>query len=484
MSEKESPRYAWDAAQRDADPQGTLPSGALCGGQISREENGFAERIPAQQAEEGNLLPVTVEDPLKDGPDPAWSEPPDREEEGGVRPEILALADGLQEVTGLMELLERGARTHAVSSEELLELMDAAGLTSEQVDRVCDILETLDIEVLGEGNGQSDLSRPMPEQTAKERGKDPEDSLALDDPVRAYLKEIGQVPLLTQEEEIALARKMEAGAEAARQLREMEVLGDRVPEEVQAELERMVRVGVQARDQLVESNLRLVVSIAKHYVGRGLPFLDLIQEGNLGLMRAAGKFDVTKGFRFSTYATWWIRQSITRSIADQARTIRIPVHMVESINRVLRTARHMTQALGREPTPEEIGREMKLSPERVREMLRVSQEPVSLDSPVGEEEDSHLGDFIPAETSEEPQEAVIRSLLRDQIEELLETLTPREAQVIRLRFGIGIDRSRTLEEVGRQFDVTRERIRQIEAKALRKLSHGVRLRKLRDYLDG
>ena len=277
-------------------------------------------------------------------------------------------------------------------------------------------------------------------------------TVAVDDPVRMYLKEIGKVPLLTAEEEVELAQRMEAGDEYAKQ-------------------------------KLCEANLRLVVSIAKKYVGRGMLFLDLIQEGNLGLIKAVDKFDWTKGYKFSTYATWWIRQAITRSIADQARTIRIPVHMVETINKLIRVSRQLLQENGREPTPDEIAKEMGITVEKVREILKIAQEPVSLETPIGEEEDSHLGDFIPDDEAPAPAEAAAFSMLKEQLVEVLETLTDREQKVLKLRFGLEDGRPRTLEEVGKQFDVTRERIRQIEAKALRKLRHPSRSKKLRDYLE-
>ena len=278
------------------------------------------------------------------------------------------------------------------------------------------------------------------------------DGVSIEDPVRMYLKEIGKVPLLSAEEEIELAKRMEEGDE-------------------------------QAKQKLAEANLRLVVSIAKRYVGRGMLFLDLIQEGNLGLIKAVEKFDYRKGYKFSTYATWWIRQAITRAIADQARTIRIPVHMVETINKLIRVSRQLLQELGREPLPEEIAKEMDMPVERVREILKISQEPVSLETPIGEEEDSHLGDFIQDDNVPVPAEAAAQTLLKEQLDEVLDTLTEREQKVLRLRFGMNDGRARTLEEVGREFDVTRERIRQIEAKALRKLRHPSRSRKLRDYLD-
>jgi RNA polymerase primary sigma factor len=293
---------------------------------------------------------------------------------------------------------------------------------------------------------------------------------SLDDPVRMYLREIGRVPLLSAEEEVRLARRMERGRlELAKSLLSRDY--------------RIVEDGEDAQRRLTEANLRLVVSVAKKYIGRGMSLLDLIQEGNIGLIRAVEKFDYTKGYKFSTYATWWIRQAITRAIADQARTIRIPVHMVETINRLIRISRRLLQDLGREPTSEEIAEQMEISPEKVREIIKVSQEPVSLETPIGEEEDSHLGDFIEDHTALAPADAASHQLLKEQVEDVLESLTERERKVLQLRFGLDDGRSRTLEEVGKEFHVTRERIRQIEAKALRKLRHPSRSRKLKDYLD-
>ncbi len=302
----------------------------------------------------------------------------------------------------------------------------------------------------------------------------------IEDPVRMYLKEIGKVPLLNADEEIELAKQMEAGDMA---LIELEESGDELDEETKKQLQTLVTVGDRAKKKLAEANLRLVVSIAKRYVGRGMLFLDLIQEGNLGLIKAVEKFDYRKGYKFSTYATWWIRQAITRAIADQARTIRIPVHMVETINKLIRVSRQLLQELGREATPEEIAEEMDIPVERVREILKISQEPVSLETPIGEEEDSHLGDFIQDENVPVPADAAAFTLLKEQLVEVLSTLTEREQKVLRLRFGLDDGRARTLEEVGKEFNVTRERIRQIEAKALRKLRHPSRSRKLRDYLE-
>jgi RNA polymerase primary sigma factor len=316
------------------------------------------------------------------------------------------------------------------------------------------------------------------------------DGVSVEDPVRMYLKEIGKVPLLTADEEIELAQKMEAGAVATEKI---QILNARLeeedcedPEGLKEEilsLQQDVDLGSEAKKRLAEANLRLVVSIAKRYVGRGMLFLDLIQEGNLGLIKAVEKFDYRKGYKFSTYATWWIRQAITRAIADQARTIRIPVHMVETINKLIRVSRQLLQELGREPSPEEIAEEMNLPVDRVREILKISQEPVSLETPIGEEEDSHLGDFIKDDNVPVPADAAAFTLLKEQLEEVLGTLTEREQKVLILRFGLEDGRARTLEEVGKEFNVTRERIRQIEAKALRKLRHPSRSRKLKDYLE-
>ena len=309
------------------------------------------------------------------------------------------------------------------------------------------------------------------------------DSFSIDDPVRMYLKEIGKVDLLTPEQEIVLAQKMGAGNTAKEQMEELEKEGGEVPDEVRKELNQLIKEGERAKQSLAEANLRLVVSIAKRYVGRGMLFLDLIQEGNLGLIKAVEKFDYTKGYKFSTYATWWIRQAITRAIADQARTIRIPVHMVETINKVIRVNRQLLQELGHDPTPEETAAEMNMPVEKVREIMKIAQEPVSLETPIGEEEDSHLGDFIPDEDASEPSEAASFTLLKEQLVDVLSTLTPREEKVLKLRFGIEDGRTRTLEEVGKEFNVTRERIRQIEAKALRKLRHPSRSKKLKDFLN-
>lgn len=346
--------------------------------------------------------------------------------------------------------------------QEINEVFHDMEIEPEQMEKVFEFLEASNIDVLRIGGSEDDAEDDdldMEIVLSDEDEVDMEkidlsvpDGISIEDPVRMYLKEIGKVPLLSAEEEIELAKRMADGDE-------------------------------DAKKRLAEANLRLVVSIAKRYVGRGMLFLDLIQEGNLGLIKAVEKFDYQKGFKFSTYATWWIRQAITRAIADQARTIRIPVHMVETINKLIRVSRQLLQELGREPMPEEIAEELDMPVERVREILKISQEPVSLETPIGEEEDSHLGDFIQDDNVPVPAEAAAQTLLKEQLDEVLDTLTEREQKVLRLRFGMNDGRARTLEEVGKEFDVTRERIRQIEAKALRKLRHPSRSRKLRDYLD-
>ena len=364
-------------------------------------------------------------------------------------------------------------------------------LDAEQMDKIYDTLENLGIDTVGEDyipELPDDAEPPLEamEDIPDEELVDPNsmvDSFGTDDPVRMYLKEIGKVNLLSSEEEIALAQDMGAGNAAKEQLEEMEKAGEEIPDEVRAQLNKTIKRGERAKQRLAEANLRLVVSIAKRYVGRGMLFLDLIQEGNLGLIKAVEKFDYTKGYKFSTYATWWIRQAITRAIADQARTIRIPVHMVETINKVIRVSRQLLQELGHDPSPNEISAEMGMPVEKVREILKIAQEPVSLETPIGEEEDSHLGDFIPDEGASEPSEAASFTLLKEQLMDVLSTLTPREEKVLKLRFGIEDGRTRTLEEVGKEFNVTRERIRQIEAKALRKLRHPSRSKKLKDFLN-
>ncbi len=348
----------------------------------------------------------------------------------------------------LKELVEKGKSKGMLTYKEIIDAFEEVELNPEQIEKIYETVENIGIDLVGdfdaeveeaqEDNENIDISVP--------------EGVSIDDPVRMYLKEIGKVALLTAEEERELAMQMEQGS-------------------------------IEAKKRLAEANLRLVVSIAKRYVGRGMLFLDLIQEGNLGLIKAVEKFDYTKGFKFSTYATWWIRQAITRAIADQARTIRIPVHMVETINKLIRVSRQLLQELGREPTPDEIAVEMNMTVERVREIMKISQEPVSLETPIGEEEDSHLGDFIPDDEAPAPAETAAFTLLKEQLIDVLDTLTPREERVLRLRFGLDDGRARTLEEVGKEFNVTRERIRQIEAKALRKLRHPSRSKKLKDYLD-
>ena len=361
----------------------------------------------------------------------------------------------------LNELLEKGKKVGKLSSRDLLAL-EEMNLSADEMEKFYDRLESLNVDVLSD-DALPPLDDMVPEleeieeieEVTEEEIAETEamaDTFSTDDPVRMYLKEIGKVPLLTPEEEQELAKRMAEGDE-------------------------------DAKRRMAEANLRLVVSIAKRYVGRGMLFLDLIQEGNLGLIKAVEKFDYTKGYKFSTYATWWIRQAITRAIADQARTIRIPVHMVETINKVIRVSRQLLQELGHDPSPEEIAAVMNMPVEKVRDILKIAQEPVSLETPIGEEEDSHLGDFIPDEDASEPSEAASFSLLKEQLMEVLDTLTPREKKVLELRFGIVDGRTRTLEEVGKEFNVTRERIRQIEAKALRKLRHPSRSKKLRDFLN-
>ena len=390
----------------------------------------------------------------------------------------------------IMDLFARGKKRGRLDSAEMMEVLDEVELDSDQMEKIYDSFEALSIEIGSEEDilpeMPDDMDPPLDEITDIEEEDlvDPNtlvDSFAIDDPVRMYLKEIGKVALLTPEEEINLAQKMNAGALAQEQLDEAET-SDFPPEDL-AQLKKLVKEGDRAKQKLAEANLRLVVSIAKRYVGRGMLFLDLIQEGNLGLIKAVEKFDYTKGYKFSTYATWWIRQAITRAIADQARTIRIPVHMVETINKVIRVSRQLLQELGHDPSPEEIAEEMNMPVDKVREILKIAQEPVSLETPIGEEEDSHLGDFIPDEAASEPSEAASFTLLKEQLVDVLSTLTPREEKVLKLRFGIEDGRTRTLEEVGKEFNVTRERIRQIEAKALRKLRHPSRSKKLKDFLN-
>ncbi len=409
----------------------------------------------------------------------------------------LPAASWLMNNEKLRELLAKGKKRGKLDSGELMEAVDDLNLESEQMDQLYDSLEALNIDISAEEElllPELPDDEPAAEEIAEveeEELVDPNtlvNNFSIDDPVRMYLKEIGKVPLLSPDEEITLAQALAAGNEAAAQLANLKTLRESgapvdVTPEQEAAWKKDYDAGEAAKQKLAEANLRLVVSIAKRYVGRGMLFLDLIQEGNLGLIKAVEKFDYTKGFKFSTYATWWIRQAITRAIADQARTIRIPVHMVETINKVIRVSRQLLQELGHDPSPNEIAAEMNMPVDKVREILKIAQEPVSLETPIGEEEDSHLGDFIPDEGASEPSEAASFTLLKEQLMDVLSTLTPREEKVLKLRFGIEDGRTRTLEEVGKEFNVTRERIRQIEAKALRKLRHPSRSKKLKDFLN-
>ena len=396
----------------------------------------------------------------------------------------------------LAQLLEISKKKRNILEyQEISDFFKDMNLDAEQLESVLDFLEHNNVDVLRISDDDDDddeiILDDEEEVEVEKIDLSVPDGVSVEDPVRMYLKEIGKVPLLSAEEEIELAKKMEAGAVAEEKIsllktRMQESEDDAEKEEIKAEikeLQKEVDWGDDAKKRLAEANLRLVVSIAKRYVGRGMLFLDLIQEGNLGLIKAVEKFDYRKGYKFSTYATWWIRQAITRAIADQARTIRIPVHMVETINKLIRVSRQLLQELGREPSPEEIAAEMNMPVDRVREILKISQEPVSLETPIGEEEDSHLGDFIKDDNVPVPADAAAFTLLKEQLEEVLGTLTEREQKVLTLRFGLEDGRARTLEEVGKEFNVTRERIRQIEAKALRKLRHPSRSRKLKDYLE-
>ncbi|CAB1240674.1 RNA polymerase major sigma-43 factor (sigma-A) [Clostridiaceae bacterium BL-3] len=354
------------------------------------------------------------------------------------------MKDKSSKIQLVKKLIEKGKKNGTLTYKEIMDELEEVDLSPEQIEKIYETLESIGVEVTGDLNetdtNEKNLDLSVPE------------GVAIDDPVRMYLKEIGKVSLLLPEEEVSLAKRIEAGDQTAKK-------------------------------KLAEANLRLVVSIAKRYVGRGMLFLDLIQEGNLGLIKAVEKFDYRKGYKFSTYATWWIRQAITRAIADQARTIRIPVHMVETINKLIRVSRQLLQELGRDPHPEEVAEIMEMPVDKVREIMKIAQEPVSLETPIGEEEDSHLGDFIPDDEAPAPAEAAAFTMLKEQLINVLDTLTPREEKVLRLRFGLDDGRARTLEEVGKEFNVTRERIRQIEAKALRKLRHPSRSKKLKDYLD-
>ena len=398
-----------------------------------------------------------------------------------------------QKLKDLLALAKK--KKNMLEYQEISDFFADMQLEAEQFDKILDFLEANNIDVLRITDDDSDdeILLDVDDEDEIEVEKidlSVPDGVSIEDPVRMYLKEIGKVPLLSAEEEIELAKNMEAGAVAKEKIAILKSREENATEEELAEIKEEIKnlqkdldAGDEAKKRLAEANLRLVVSIAKRYVGRGMLFLDLIQEGNLGLIKAVEKFDYRKGYKFSTYATWWIRQAITRASADQARTIRIPVHMVETINKLIRVSRQLLQELGREPSPEEIAAEMNMPVERVREILKISQEPVSLETPIGEEEDSHLGDFIQDDNVPVPADAAAFTLLKEQLEEVLGTLTEREQKVLTLRFGLEDGRARTLEEVGKEFNVTRERIRQIEAKALRKLRHPSRSRKLKDYLE-
>lgn len=365
--------------------------------------------------------------------------------------EVMFSDQLLDKMTEIKQKVKEGTIKNMLTYTEIIDMLDGIDYDVEQIEKIFDTLEEMGIKIKSDAEAEAEIEASELED-ADSHMIILNDSISVDDPVRMYLKEMGKVPLLSADEEIEIAQRVEKGDE-------------------------------KAKEKLAEANLRLVVSIAKRYVGRGMLFLDLIQEGNLGLIKAVEKFDYTKGYKFSTYATWWIRQAITRAIADQARTIRIPVHMVETIHKLSRVKRQLVQSLGRDPLPEEIAEAMDVSVERVREIIKIAQDPVSLETPIGEEEDSHLGDFIPDDDIPLPSDAAAATLLKEQLMQVLSTLTPREEKVLRLRFGIDDGRQRTLEEVGKEFNVTRERIRQIEAKALRKLRHPSRSRKLKDYLE-
>ena len=398
-----------------------------------------------------------------------------------------------QKMGELLEIAKK--KRNILEYQEISDHFKELNLDAEQFEAVLDFLEHNNVDVLRMNDDDDDDDEIILDDDDEVEVENIDlsvpDGVSVEDPVRMYLKEIGKVPLLSAEEEINLAQRMEEGNVATEKIQllkaRMEEAEDEAEKaEIQEEIKAMqkdIDLGSDAKKRLAEANLRLVVSIAKRYVGRGMLFLDLIQEGNLGLIKAVEKFDYRKGYKFSTYATWWIRQAITRAIADQARTIRIPVHMVETINKLIRVSRQLLQDLGREPSPEEIAAEMNMPVDRVREILKISQEPVSLETPIGEEEDSHLGDFIKDDNVPVPADAAAFTLLKEQLEEVLGTLTEREQKVLTLRFGLEDGRARTLEEVGKEFNVTRERIRQIEAKALRKLRHPSRSRKLKDYLE-
>ncbi|MBQ3798601.1 MAG: RNA polymerase sigma factor RpoD [Butyrivibrio sp.] len=446
------------------------------------------KRTSKKAAEEAEEVPFAEDKPAKKtSKKAAKTEEAPAENDGeldAATKELFA-----QRVKDILALAKK--KKNVLEYAEISDFFAELNLNEDQFDNVLEVLENSGIDVLRVSEEEIDDVLPDDDDMilTDEDEVDMEnidlsvpDGISIEDPVRMYLKEIGKVPLLTADQEIDLAKAMEAGADAEKQL-EDDKEAHKLSEAEIKELNAIIYEGNEAKKRLAEANLRLVVSIAKRYVGRGMLFLDLIQEGNLGLIKAVEKFDFRKGFKFSTYATWWIRQAITRAIADQARTIRIPVHMVETINKLIRVSRQLLQELGREPLPEEVAKEMNMPVERVREILKISQEPVSLETPIGEEEDSHLGDFIQDDNVPVPADAAAFTLLKEQLVEVLGTLTEREQKVLRLRFGLDDGRARTLEEVGKEFNVTRERIRQIEAKALRKLRHPSRSRKLKDYLD-
>ena len=406
----------------------------------------------------------------------------------------------------IRELIETGKRNGKLTTKEINDAIEESGFDMEQIDKLYETMESHGVEIVDEPDNETfTLTEDSVDEFESSLSAE---GVAIDDPVKVYLKEIGRVPLLSSDEEIQLALDILAGSQAEERKKEAFPAIWKIEKNIKltesqrrtqvteeklnlnkeqlaelSELDAVLRKGEKAKQRLSEANLRLVVSIAKRYVGRGMQFLDLIQEGNLGLIKAVEKFDHTKGFKFSTYATWWIRQAITRAIADQARTIRIPVHMVETINKVKKVSSQLLHQNGHDPTADEISQALDMPVEKVREIMRVAQEPVSLETPIGEEEDSHLGDFIPDEDAPVPAEAASHTLLKEQLSSVLSTLTPREEKVLRLRFGLEDGRPRTLEEVGHEFEVTRERIRQIEAKALRKLRHPSRSKKLKDFLD-
>ena len=406
-----------------------------------RKTKKVKEEVEAEQLKIDDVKPIEVEE-----------EKP--EEEAKTAEQQKEAEEKPEEKVKVQKIIEKVKNNGKITLDQLANELE--NTNPEHIEDVFDEFEKMGVEVLKEDDFEDEPNiddlKEVEELKIEEITEASFEGISIDDPVRMYLREIGKIPLLTYEDELDLAQKI-------------------------------LKDDEEARQKLAESNLRLVVSIAKKYVGRGMLFLDLIQEGNMGLIKAVEKFDYTKGFKFSTYATWWIRQAITRAIADQARTIRIPVHMVETINKLIRTSRHLLQQLGREPSPEEIAKEMEIPVERVIEIQKIAQDPVSLETPIGEEEDSHLGDFIQDDDSPAPHDAASYILLREQLEEIMQTLTPREAKVLKLRFGLEDGKARTLEEVGREFDVTRERIRQIEAKALRKLRHPSRSKKLRDYMN-